>query len=181
MTLLAYVSGDWGWVHSWFGYALLMLVLLRLAWATTGVRQLGLMRFYPLFAGLRLGTALTHPAISRTLLCGIAAALIGSLATGLAMDRGKAIGLAAQPVAASAHASYRGAGESHTMLERHETANHARAKGLIVEAHEAFANILLLLVILHASYVSMFKWPLARFMLFIGANTDRPRDSGTMD
>ena len=74
------------------GYAVAAVILVRLIWATTGVRQLGLSRFYPVFTGLRLNTALTHPAISRALLLGIAISLIGTTATGIMMDRGRAIG-----------------------------------------------------------------------------------------
>ena len=40
------------------------IILIRLAWALTGVPQLGLMRFYPHFEGLRLSTAMTHPAMA---------------------------------------------------------------------------------------------------------------------
>jgi len=42
---------------------------------------------------LKLGNVFTHPAISRTLLAGIALCLIGAIHTGIAMDRGDAMGL----------------------------------------------------------------------------------------
>lgn len=64
------------------------MIVVRLVLAATGLPQLGLFRFYPHFAGLTLGTLPTHPAISRTLLLGIAISLIGVVATGLIMAFG---------------------------------------------------------------------------------------------
>lgn len=92
LVVAAYVSGEAGLVHAWLGYGVAALIAVRLGMAVTGARQLGLMRFYPHFEGLKVGTALTHPAISRTLLLGIALCTIGATGTGLMMDRGRAIG-----------------------------------------------------------------------------------------
>lgn len=168
LVVLAYVSGEWGIVHAWLGYAVAAIILVRLIWATTGVRQLGLMRFYPVFKGLRLNTALTHPAISRALLLGIAISLIGTTATGVMMDRGRAIGVAASTMAPPNLAnSDRGQG-ARTQNERRNRPD----KGALDDFHEALANLLILIVICHASYVTLFKFPLARFMLFM----DRPAD-----
>jgi cytochrome b len=186
LTLLAYISGEWGRVHAWLGYTLGAVILLRLAWATAGVRQLGLMRFYPMFAGLRLGTALTHPAISRMLLCGIAATLIGSVATGVYIDRGRAIGLAtARPVTALANPSQNASQGTNLVTDqnvsrgnddgrRHGRTRQSSEERIMSEIHETAANTLLLLVALHAAYVSVFKWPLSRFMLFLDNGCDRP-------
>jgi cytochrome b len=89
LTVLAFLTGEAGLVHEWLGYGVAAVIAVRLIWATTGVRQLGLMRFYPEFKGLRLDNAATHPAVSRTLLLGIAACLIGVTATGLVLDDGR--------------------------------------------------------------------------------------------
>ena len=35
------------------------------------------------------------------------------------------------------------------------------------EIHEVLANLLVGLVVLHVVYLLLFKWPLARFMLFV--------------
>jgi cytochrome b561 len=40
------------------------------------------------------------------------------------------------------------------------------------EIHEALSNLVILLVVLHAGYVLLFRRPLARFMLY----RDRPKD-----
>jgi 3-ketosteroid 9alpha-monooxygenase subunit B len=163
LVVLAYVSGEWGIVHAWLGYAVAAIILVRLIWATTGVRQLGLMRFYPVFKGLRLNTALTHPAISRALLLGIAISLIGTTATGVMMDRGRTLGIAASTVVPPALAdSDRGQGERRNRPD----------KGSLDDIHEALANLLILIVICHVTYLTLFKFPLARFMLFL----DRPAE-----
>jgi len=73
------------------GYGVAIILLLRLLAAFAGMPQLGLMRFYPHFEGLKLGNAFTHPAISHTLLAGIALCLIGAIVTGVAIDGGDAL------------------------------------------------------------------------------------------
>jgi cytochrome b len=40
-------------------------------------------------------------------------------------------------------------------------------EGLLGEVHELFANLLIGFVALHVGYLILFKWPLARFMLFV--------------
>ncbi len=40
-------------------------------------------------------------------------------------------------------------------------------EGLLGEVHELFANFLIGFVALHVGYLILFKWPLARFMLFV--------------
>jgi len=52
----------------------------------------------------------------------------------------------------------------------------ATKEGLLSEAHEFFANIMLLFVGMHVTYLLLFKRPLAKYMLFIasGTNTKRP-------
>ena len=166
LAVAAYATGEMGLIHAWLGYAVSVVLIGRVVWAATGVPQLGLMRFYPQFAGLKLGNAMTHPAISRTLLFGIAACLIGVCGTGIALDRGRAVGLASGgaagvAVAKDAPAARAGSGEAKGHREREET------EGPLSELHELFANLLVGLVILHVAYLLLFKWPLARFMLFL--------------
>jgi cytochrome b len=89
-TILAYVTGEAGLIHAWLGYAVAAVIAVRLIWAMTGVPQLGLMRFYPAFAGLTLDNVFTHPGVSRTLLLGIGTSLLAVTATGIAMDHSSA-------------------------------------------------------------------------------------------
>ena len=196
LVLAAYFTGEAGIVHAWLGYGVALVILLRLLLALGGAPQLGLMRFYPHISGLKLDHAMTHPAISRTLLLGIALSLMAVVASGLALDRGKAIGLASAQLVSSAHAdedeeeeagampsgdmssgvrpsgamSFREKGEKvmegGLRNEEEEGEEEEGEGGWLGELHEVMANLLLLLVALHVTYVITFKRPLARFMVF---------------
>jgi cytochrome b len=163
LVVLAYVTGDDNSFHAWLGYSIATIILVRLAWAFAGVPQLGLIRFYPHFEGLRLTTALTHPAISRTLLLGIATCLIAVTLTGIAMDRGHAIGVDQEITSAVVAGNDRGPGD-----KNHDDGDD---ESLVGEVHEAVANLLMLLILTHVSYLLLFKRPLALFMLFLHAPT----------
>lgn len=168
LVVVAYASGDVEPLHNWLGYAVALVFVARLLGAATGVPQLGLMRFYPKFEGLKLGTAMTHPAISRTLILGIAVCLVGTTATGIAMDRGSTLGMSGLSTAVEVtHNSI----EQGTKLvkvemrpEHHEENDN---ESLMSEVHELLANLLIAFVGLHVCYLLLFKRPLARFMLFL--------------
>ena len=160
---LAYITGEWGAVHAWLGYGVAAVVLLRLLAALTGRIAgnftLGLQRFYPHFTGLRFDNALSHPAVSRVLIAAIALSLIGATATatGIAMDRGRTLGLAADAIVAPAMADEgRGNRPPRSVAEK-----------ALGEAHEVLANLMLLTVGAHVGYLLLFRRPLARFMLFL--------------
>jgi len=159
LVVLAYITGDNNSFHAWLGYGVVAIIIIRLIWALTGVPQLGLMRFYPHFEGLRLSTAMTHPAISRTLLMGIATCLLGVTLTGIAMDRGRTLGLADQTITSSALV------DSGQRIGR-ETHDGDEDESLVGEVHEALANLLVLFILTHVAYLVLFKRPLALFMLF---------------
>ncbi|ANP45818.1 cytochrome b/b6 domain-containing protein [Candidatus Viadribacter manganicus] len=164
LAIAAYLSAEWGRIHAWFGYGVAAVIVLRLALALTGAPQLGLMRFYPHFEGMKLGNAMTHPAISRTLLLAIAISLLGVTGTGIVMDRGRAIGVAGtSPVYASAII---GETQDREYDERVRESGEDEEEGVVAEIHELLANLLVLLVGLHVTYLLLFKRPLARFMLF---------------
>lgn len=156
LSVAAYLSAEWDLVHALFGYAVAAILALRVVAALSGMPQLGLSRFYPQFEGLRLDNAFAHPAISRTLLLGIAVCLIAVSVTGIALDGGRTLGVAeiAQPAFADEREAARGENEE---------------EGVVGEAHEFFANALVLLVAGHVGYLFAFKRPLARFMLFLDA------------
>ncbi len=160
LALLAYLTGELGLIHAWLGYGLALVIVLRLVAASgvvVGARQLGLQRFYPHFEGLRFDNVMTHPAVSRTILVVIAVSLIGATATGIAMDGGRAVGLAEISVVAPAQA------------EEARRSRPARSLGekVLKEAHELLANLMLLAVGGHVGYLLLFRRPLARFMLFV--------------
>lgn len=155
LAILAYLTGEIGLVHAWLGYGVAIVITLRLLWALTGERQVGLMRFYPSFEGLKFDNAFTHPSISKSLMLGIAVSLMLATGTGIALDKGKSIGLANAEIIANAYAD-----------DEDE-----ESKGFLSEAleesHELFANLMLLFVGMHVTYILLFKFPLAKFMLFV--------------
>lgn len=87
LALLTYLTGDFDTIHVWLGYGVGVVIIFRLLWAFSGNRQVGLSRFYPDFDGLSISNMFTHPAISKTLLLGIAVSLIIATLTGIMMDR----------------------------------------------------------------------------------------------
>lgn len=164
LAIAAYLSAEWGTLHAWLGYGVAAVIVLRLALALTGAPQLGLMRFYPHFEGMKLGNAMTHPAISRTLLLAIAITLFGVTGTGLVMDQGRAMGLGGASQIASP--SLVGELREREHSERDDSGGEEE-EGAVSEIHELLANLLVLLVGLHVTYLFLFKLPLARFMLFL--------------
>lgn len=161
LAILAYLTGELGIIHAWLGYGVAIVIALRLLWALSGERQIGLMRFYPSFKGLKLDNAFTHPAITRTLMLGIALSLFTATATGIAMDGGKAIGLAnTDVVMTTAYA------DDNEREREHEEG------GVLGEVHEFFANLMLAFVGMHVAYLLLFKRTLAKFMLFVPRQAD---------
>jgi cytochrome b len=163
MVIAAFVTGEWGTIHAVLGYAIAIIIAGRLVAALSGLRQLGLSRFYPQFDGVTLGNAFIHPAISKTLLAGIAACLILATATGIAMDRGRTFGLATSVVVTEAQAR----DDSRERRRDAELRGGDHENGMVGELHEGFSNALMIIVGLHVAYLFLFKRPLARFMLFI--------------
>lgn len=162
LTMLAYFTGELGLIHAWLGYGVAAVILLRLIWALSGERQVGLSRFFPLLDGICSGNILTHPAISKLLILGIALCLFVVTFTGISMDKGKSLGLAGVGSVAPAYAED----------ERGKQGKKEAEEDGLEETHELFANLLLLLVGMHVTYLLVFKRPLAKFMLFIPKGPD---------
>ncbi len=157
-AILAYLTGDDDSIHAWLGYAVATVVIFRLLWALTGNPHVGLMRFYPKFEGLKLSNVFAHPAITKTFMLGIAISLLSVAATGIFMDQGKSIGFADVELITAAFA-----GDDN----RHGRKVEVFMGEALEETHEFFGNLLLVFVVLHVSYLLLFKRPLAKFMLFI--------------
>jgi cytochrome b len=168
----AYFAEDAEPWHQLLGYAVVALIAIRLLMALFGAAPLGLQRFYPKFQDLKLGTAATHPAISRTLLLGIALCLLGVTTTGVLMDQGKALqslsgAAGGAPISVELRASDDDDGPRSHPRGAGEGGDEDGEEGPLGDVHELFANLLIGMVALHVSYLILFKWPLARFMLFI--------------
>ena len=162
MSVIAYLTGELGVIHSLIGYGVSVVIVFRLLWALSGNPQVGLMRFYPSFEGLNLNNASTHPAVSKVLMLGILLNLLAVTATGIAIDKGKDIGLANADIVSKVYADDDGEDE-----ENEEEKGESFYDEALGEMHELFANLLLLFVGIHVSYLLLFKLPLAKFMLFI--------------
>jgi cytochrome b len=172
LVVFAFLSPEWGHVHSWLGYGVAVMILARLVMALTGAPQLGLMRFYPHFHGLKLGTVFTHPAISGALLLAIALCLIGVTGTGIALDQGRTFGLGRTEMGQQARPATPELpiirGDDDEDGERRGGGGEDEEGGeAIEEVHEVLGNLLMFLVGGHVAYLLLFKRPLARFMLFL--------------
>lgn len=172
LAVAAYLTeGEEPW-HQMLGYSVAVMIAIRLLMALFGAGPLGLQRFYPKFHDLKLGTAATHPAISRVLLLGIALCLLGVTTTGVLMDQGKTFQpLSGATVGASVSPDMRSGDDDDGPLPYPRDNGDARDEdgdeGPLGEVHELLANLLIGMVALHVSYLILFKWPLARFMLFV--------------
>ncbi|MEQ8234838.1 MAG: cytochrome b/b6 domain-containing protein [Gammaproteobacteria bacterium] len=170
LVLLAYLTGDDDSLHYWLGYAVALLILVRLIWGLAGVPQLGLMKYYPRFEGLKLNNAMTHPAISRSLLMAIAVSLTLAVATGIAMDQGRTLGFGLM----SDSGSLAGTASDHRRRKEHDR-HHPE---WLEETHELAGNLVVIAVSLHVTYLLIWKRPLALFMLFLSRPGARRRDAG---
>jgi cytochrome b len=172
LAIAAYLTGEIDPPHAWLGYGVAAVIVLRLLWAIGGERQVGLMRFYPDFDGLKLKGALTHPAISRVFMLGIALSLLTVTGTGIAMDQGRAIGLNPAVIESTAGTQTEAAprpARPHSEDGEDEEGEEDEdgESGPLGEVHELAANLLLLFVGMHVAYLILFKRPLAKFMLFL--------------
>lgn len=174
LAIAAYLTGDIFPAHAWFGYGVAAVIVLRLLWAIGGERQVGLMRFYPKFDGLKLKGAITHPAISRVLMLGIALSLLTVSATGIIMDEGRVFGLKPAGIERQAGGSDTDApraGREQSEDDEDGEDDEEHEDGPLSEIHELAGNLLLPFVGLHIAYLLAFKRPLAKFMLFVPRNT----------
>lgn len=177
-AVAAYSTGELGVVHAWLGYAVAIILILRVAWGLFGPRQIGISRLMPTLAEISTIRWFNHPAISKILLSGIIINLLLVTATGIAIDRFSSLGSPPR-IEASAVIPPGVAEHDPPGVRRQEPtrATTIRAKterededdeseGWLGEFHEATANLLLAFVAMHVAYLLLFKRQLALFMLF---------------
>jgi cytochrome b len=179
----AYATGELGFIHAWLGYLVAGIIVMRLLWGIVGPRQIGISRFIPDFSDVTSARLLDHPVVSRILISGIALSLVVVSATGIAMDRFSSLGSTHRVEVVAPHGSPRGelvgartamAHSSVFVAAREEAEDENEREDWIKELHEASANLMLALVVLHVTYLLLFKRKLAFFMLFRSS----PRSSG---
>ena len=87
LTILAFISGDFGVVQDILGYGVPAIIALRLLWVLFNPCQLCLNRFYPDFTWLRFDRWRRDLSVRPTLIFWITIALVGAKAMCLLIDR----------------------------------------------------------------------------------------------
>lgn len=146
LALAAYFSDDLRRVHAYIGYAVGLIILFRLAWSLKPEPLLKLSRFIPSFKNIDGKNILRHPATGKVILLILTISLLGTVATGVALDKGRALGI----------------GES-----RGEHRKFQREKSFTKEAHELFANTFIVFVVLHGVHLFAYRRRMAKFMLYL--------------
>jgi cytochrome b len=177
-ALAAYATGEAGIVHAWIGYALVGMILFRLAWGMFGPSQFRIGRFLPDLASLFRIRAANDPAIARVLLGGVVASLLLVAGTGIALDQTKSLNLVAEArtvpvprVEFHSHGASVTRGMTTPSASRDDDDD--ENEGWLAELHEFAANMMLLFVGLHVAYMVVFRRPLAGFMLFRPGHKER--------
>lgn len=176
VTVLAYFTAEeLGLVHAWSGYVVAALLGVRLILGLARKRGFELRRLVPSLAAPPRGQdGIRHPILSRLLVVAILTCVAGAAGTGIAMDQGGT--LTGQSIRLDD--GERGGGEHENddsdegeraslAADTGERASGEREdEGPLGEFHEAFGNLILPLVALHALYLLLVRFELARFMLF---------------
>lgn len=167
LAVVSFVTGELGLIHAWLGYCVAIIIIFRLLWSLSGERQLGLARFHPVFKGLNASNFPVHPAIGKTLILGIALSLIGATITGIALDKGRSLGFKAfsdevsTPVLINNNSNMYAKGKHRRERKQEHKDRHV---GFVDEIHEVFANLMMIFVAMHITYMVLLKWPIAKLM-----------------
>lgn len=157
LSLLSYMTGEIGLIHAWLGYGVALVILFRLLWAIAMPKQMGLSRFSPQFSSMTSNNFLTHPALSKALMLGVAVSVVLASMSGILMDDGRAIGLAQLDFITPSFADDDG----------YDGSDGREKNEMLEEFHEFSANLMLLMVGMHVTYLLLFRLPMAKFMLFL--------------
>ncbi|MDD4616052.1 MAG: cytochrome b/b6 domain-containing protein [Alphaproteobacteria bacterium] len=159
LALAAYFSDDLRRIHAWLGYAVSAIIVFRLLWSFQGDPQLKLSCFIPCFKGIGIKNFLAHPATGKVLTLGVLLSLTGAAATGIALDKGRTLGLG-QP------ASIQREAEGEPVRERQRERRH-HERSAMREAHKIFADIFIVFVALHIAHMIAYRRPMAKWMFFL--------------
>lgn len=176
-VIAAYVTAEeLGLVHAWLGYAIGAIVVLRLALAGLGAKGFTLHRLRPKLRAAPVGMGgLRHPAIAQVLTLALALNVVGLAATGIAMDQGGT--LVGQSMRADDGAEEGGEDDEDSALlgvmipkaHADDDSGGEADEGPLGEIHEALGSLLIPLVLAHVAYLLVFRFQMARFMLFLPA------------
>jgi len=162
LAILAYLTGEAGIIHDWLGYSIAAVLVVRLLLSLSSNRQFGFTRFLP--TATPAEHFLKSPAFGKILLAAILLCVVVATGTGMAMDKGHALGFDNASIIARAQADER---EDEDGAEWTAQEEGEKDEGIFYEAHEASANLMLLFVALHAAWLVTFRRPLAFYMLFL--------------
>lgn len=152
-----------GLVHAWTGYAIAALILLRLILSAASVAGFSLTRLKPRFRAQPHGKGgLRNPAIGHLLTLLLLSAVAATAGTGIIMDKGGT--LIGQSIRLKDDDKREDPGSSDRA--RHEDEEEGE-EGILAEVHETTGNALLPLVALHVLWMLLFRFDLARFVLFL--------------
>lgn len=172
-VIAAYFTGEsLGLIHAWVGYGIAALLMLRIALGLGGQRGFEFRRLKPSFAPPPPGqTGMRHPAIARLTMLALFISVIGSGVTGVVMDKGGT--LVGQSIRAhdEDHERERDEARAGAMAapggaEPREHGEGDEKHSLIETVHKTLGSLLLPLVLIHAIYLLVFRFDLARFILF---------------
>ena len=181
--LVAYFTAEeLGLVHAWTGYGLASLLAIRLVLGLARRRGFELRRLIPRPGAAPLGQrGLRHPAIGHALSLALFACVLGAAGTGIAMDQGGT--LVGKSIRADDGEGDEGRGEHEDDGEEHfsafgligtaladeggEGGEGGREEGPLGELHETFGKAMLILAAAHAAWLLLFRFTLARYMLFV--------------
>jgi cytochrome b len=163
----AYFTGEsLGLIHAWMGYGIAALLALRLVLGLARKRGFEFRRLKPSLATPPRGqTGMRHPAIARLTMLALFITVIGSGVTGIVMDKGGT--LVGQSI--RAHDEDRAEERRPTVTtpgSKTERREREEKHGLIETVHKTLGSLLLPLVLIHAIYLLLFRFDLARFILF---------------
>ncbi|MGE0658827.1 MAG: cytochrome b/b6 domain-containing protein [Reyranellaceae bacterium] len=157
LFVIAYVSeGEPLWLHSWAGYLIAVLVLLRVVWGFVGPRHArfadfiaGPVRVLRYLVGLATGTArryLGHSPAGGAMVIALLLSLLATTGTGMALH---AVRNGAGPLAFAIPAQTAIVTGDQRLREDGRARKPRKPGHDIEEIHELFANLTLVLVFLH--------------------------------
>jgi len=180
-----FTAEETGVLHAWIGYLAAVLIMIRVALGLAGRAGFSFHRLTPrLSAAPRNLGGIRHPIIAQALTLVLALVVSTSAVTGILMDQGGTF--------VGKSVRHEDGGEDHGRHGEDGERDHgegdelsaslfglvpaARAddgergegeeEGPLTEVHEVSGNVMLPLAVLHVLYMLLFRFDLARFMLF---------------
>lgn len=195
VTVLAayFTAEETGVLHAWIGYVAAGLIALRVVLGLAGRAGFSFHRLTPrLSAAPRNLGGIRHPFIAQALTLVLALVVTTSAVTGIMMDQGGTfVGKSVRHEEEGERDGRHGKGGDREHDEEDELSASlfglvpaARAddgeggegeeEGPLAEVHEVAGNVILPLAILHVLYMLLFRFDLARFMLFASRRRTTP-------